>query len=131
MILGIGNDICEIERIEKALHRYGKRFEERIFTKKERLRARESADIAAIYAKRFAAKEAAAKALGCGVWRDGVSWHDFEILNEVRQKPELILKGEALVVARNMVSSETEIRVHLSLSDDAGLAQAFVIIEAI
>ncbi len=132
MILGIGNDIVDITRIEKALARHKGRFEERCFTPIERAKAesrRGAKTHTQTYAKRFAAKEACAKALGCGIAK-GISWQDIGVVNDDEGRPSLELSGEALECLERLTPAGMEARVHLSLSDEPPLAQAFVIIEA-
>jgi holo-[acyl-carrier protein] synthase len=130
MIIGIGNDIIDIRRVEKVLERHGTRFTERIFTdievrKSERRRLR-----AASYAKRFAAKEACAKALGTGMAR-GVFWKDMGVVNLPGGKPTMILTGGAERRLRSMLPAGHTALVHLTITDDFPMAQAFVIIEAV
>jgi holo-[acyl-carrier protein] synthase len=128
MIIGIGNDLCDIRRIEKALGRYGRRFEERCFTAAERAKAAGRADKAGTLAKRFAAKEACSKALGTGI--SGIHWHDMEVVNEETGRPTLTLTGPARLVLDRLVPAGHEAHIHLTLSDEHPLAQALVIIEA-
>jgi holo-[acyl-carrier protein] synthase len=129
MILGIGSDLCDIRRIERSLERFGDRFTHRIFTKGERLRSERRAARAPSYARRFAAKEACAKALGTGM-RLGVFWRDMEVFNMAGGKPMLRLSGGALKHLRTMTPAGYEAIVHVSLTDDPPIAQAFVVIEA-
>jgi holo-[acyl-carrier protein] synthase len=130
MIIGIGNDIIDIRRVEKVLERHGTRFTERIFTdievrKSERRRLR-----AASYAKRFAAKEACAKALGTGMAR-GVFWKDMGVVNLPGGKPTMVLTGGAERRLWSMLPAGHTALVHLTITDDFPMAQAFVIIEAV
>ncbi len=130
MIVGIGSDLCDIRRIEKTLARFGDRFTHRIFTETERARAeRRPAQAAATYAKRFAAKEACAKALGTGM-RAGVFWRDMAVSNLRSGAPTMALTNGAAARLDALTPAGHAIRVHLSLTDDYPLAQAFVIISA-
>ena len=129
MILGIGSDLCDIRRIEATLARFGTRFTERVFTAGERARSERRAASAASYARRFAAKEACSKALGTGMSR-GVFWRDMEVVNLAGGQPTLRLAGGALERLRAMTPPGHEAIVHVSLTDDPPLAQAFVVIEA-
>jgi holo-[acyl-carrier protein] synthase len=129
MILGIGSDLCDIRRIERSLERFGTRFTHRIFTAGERARSERRAAAAASYARRFAAKEACAKALGTGM-RGGVFWRDMEVVNLPSGRPTLRLAGGALRRVQNMLPAGHEAFVHVSLTDDPPIAQAFVVIEA-
>jgi holo-[acyl-carrier protein] synthase len=129
MILGIGSDLCDIRRVERSLQRFGDRFTHRIFTPGERARSEGRAAAAASYARRFAAKEACAKALGTGM-RGGVFWRDMEVVNVPGGRPTMRLTGGALARLRRMVPAGHEGVVHVSLTDDPPMAQAFVVIEA-
>ena len=129
MIVGIGSDLCDIRRIERSLERFGTRFTHRIFTAGERARSERRAASAASYARRFAAKEACAKALGTGL-SHGVFWRDMEVVNLPSGKPTLRLTGGALDKLRAMTPEGHEAIVHVSLTDDPPIAQAFVVIEA-
>ncbi len=129
MILGIGSDLCDIRRIERSLTRFGDRFTHRIFTEGERARSERRAQRAASYARRFAAKEACAKALGTGM-RHGVFWRDMEVVNLPGGRPTMRLTGGALERLRSMTPTGHEAVVHVSLTDDPPMAQAFVVIEA-
>lgn len=129
MILGIGSDLCDIRRIEKSLERFGERFTQRIFTEGERAKSDRRASRAPSYARRFAAKEACSKALGTGM-RDGVFWRDMEVVNLPGGQPTMRLTGGAAVRLAQMVPPGYEPFVHVSLTDDPPLAQAFVVIEA-
>ena len=130
MILGIGTDLCNIERIEQSLQRFGERFVHRCFTDVERRRAEGRAGRAATYAKRFAAKEACAKALGTGI-SHGVAWRDMGVVNLPTGKPTLALTGGAATRLAAMVPAGHEAVIHLAITDDHPLAQAFVVIEAV
>ena len=129
MIIGIGSDLCDIRRIEKSLARFGDRFTHRVFTERERAKSDRRAARAPSYARRFAAKEACAKALGTGMSR-GVFWRDMEIVNLPGGKPTFRLSGGALERLRSMTPVGHEAVIHVSLTDDPPLAQAFVVIEA-
>jgi holo-[acyl-carrier protein] synthase len=129
MILGLGNDLTDIRRIEKALARFGARFERRVFTKGEREKARGVATTAASYAKRFAAKEACLKALGTG-FAAGISWQDMEVANLESGAAFLRLHGAALQRLEHMTPAGMTAKLWLTLSDEYPLAQAIVIIEA-
>lgn len=134
MILGIGNDICDVRRIERTLDRFGDRFVSRLFTdiekqKSDRRAAGGSLARAASYAKRFAAKEACAKALGTG-FRDGVFWRDLGVVNLPSGQPTFALTGGALSRLQAITPTGMVARVHLTLTDELPLAQAFVIITA-
>ncbi|MGV7031432.1 holo-ACP synthase [Methylobacterium symbioticum] len=130
MIVGIGSDLCDIRRIEKSLARFGERFTHRVFTEGERLKSDRRAARAPSYARRFAAKEACAKALGTGMSR-GVFWRDMEVVNLPGGKPTLRLTGGALAHLQSLIPAGHAARIHVSLTDDPPLAQAFVIIEAV
>ncbi|HRK24382.1 MAG TPA: holo-ACP synthase [Beijerinckiaceae bacterium] len=129
MILGLGSDLIDIRRIERSLQRFGSRFTGRVFTEAERLRSERKAARAASYAKRFAAKEACAKALGTGI-RSGVFWSDMGVVNRPSGQPTMQLTGGALQRLRAMTPAGMEAVVHLTMTDDFPLAQAFVVIEA-
>ncbi len=129
MIVGIGSDLCDIRRIERSLARFGERFTHRIFTAGERARSDRKATRAASYAKRFAAKEACSKALGTGMAR-GVFWRDMEVVNLRSGQPTMRLTGGAQLRLQALMPPGHEPCIHLSLTDDAPLAQAFVVIEA-
>ena len=129
MILGIGSDLCDIRRIERSLERFGDRFTHRIFTAGERSKSDRRAARAPSYARRFAAKEACSKALGTGM-NLGVFWRDMEVVNLPGGRPTLRLTGGALERLRAMTPQGFEAVIHVSLTDDPPLAQAFVVIEA-
>jgi holo-[acyl-carrier protein] synthase len=129
MILGIGNDIVDIRRIEETLNRFGDRFRDRIFTEIEKKKSDKRAMRAASYAKRFAAKEACSKALGTG-FRRGVFWKDMGVVNELSGRPTMVLTGGAKVQLERMVPAGMSAKVHLTITDDHPYAQAVVIIEA-
>lgn len=131
MILGIGNDLCDIRRIEKSLDRYGDRFIERVFTDAERDRAeRHPNQRAASYAKRFAAKEAFAKALGTGI-AHGVFLRDIAVVNLASGKPTLALANGAADQLARLVPPGMVARIDLSMTDEYPLAQAMVVISAL
>ena len=129
MILGIGSDLCDIRRIEKSIERFGDRFTHRIFTEGERARSDHRAARVPSYARRFAAKEACSKALGTGL-RQGVFWRDMEVINLASGRPTMRLSGGALERLRAMTPEGHEAVIHVSLTDDPPMAQAFVVIEA-
>jgi holo-[acyl-carrier protein] synthase len=131
MIIGIGNDLCNIERIEQTLERFGERFETRVFTETEIALARRRRRTAETYAKRFAAKEACAKALGTGVPRRGVHWKHLGVVNLPTGKPTLALTGGAAKRLEAMMPEGHEAIIHLTITDDHPWAEAHVIIEAI
>ena len=130
MILGIGTDLVNIERIRKVLDRFGDRFEKRVFSKLEIQRSRKKYDPSSSYAKRWAAKEACSKALGIGL-RMGISWKEMHIVNLPSGKPELVLEGKAKDFLINMTPKGYAPRVNVSLTDDFPWAKATVIIEGI
>lgn len=130
MILGLGSDLSDIRRIQASLDRFGDRFRERVFTELERTRSDRKVDAAASYAKRFAAKEACAKALGTGM-RRGVFWRDMGVINKRSGQPTMALTGGALVRLHEMTPHGMTAVIHLTLTDDHPYAQAFVIIEAL
>ena len=131
MILGIGSDLTDIRRIQGSLDRFGARFTARLFTETEQARSERKPDRAASYAKRFAAKEACAKALGTGVPRRGVHWRDMGVVNLPSGKPTLQLTGGAAERLNALLPPGSEAVIHLSLTDDHPYAQAFVVIEAV
>ncbi|MCA6329765.1 MAG: holo-ACP synthase [Phenylobacterium sp.] len=130
MILGIGSDLSDIRRIQVSLDRFGDRFRNRCFTEIERRRSEAKPDAAASYAKRFAAKEACAKALGTGL-RRGVFWRDMGVVNLRSGQPTLALTGGAAARLAEMTPAGHRAVIHLSMTDDHPYAQAFVIIEAL
>ncbi len=129
MIIGIGNDIVDIRRVEKTLENFGDRFRDRIFTEIEKKKSDKRAQRAASYAKRFAAKEACSKALGTG-FRHGVFWKDMGVVNEPSGRPTMVLTGGALEQLKRLVPAGMSPKVHLTITDDFPYAQAVVIIEA-
>lgn len=130
MIVGLGIDICEIKRIENTLAKYGDKFKRRCFTKKERLKCNKIKNCSACFAKRFASKEATAKALGTGI-NQGVNWKDIEVLNFKSGKPKVILHGEACAKLEQLLPKNMKSKISITISDEKGLAQSLVIIEAI
>ena len=129
MIIGLGNDLIDIRRIEKTLERHGDRFTKRIFTEVEQTKSDRRHNRAASYAKRFAAKEACAKALGTGLSR-GVFWSDMGVVNLPGGKPTLKLTGGALKRLEAITPPGHVADIHLTITDDFPLAQAIVIIYA-
>ena len=130
MILGIGSDITDVRRIEKVIARHGERFIARIFTEKERARAERKKKRVETYAKRFAAKEACAKALGTGM-RGGVWWRDMGVVNLSSGRPTMQLTGGALARLQAMTPHGYEARIDLTISDEGPMAQALVVISAV
>ena len=130
MIIGIGSDLIDIRRIEKALERFPERFEMRIFTDIERLKSDRRVNRAASYAKRFAAKEACSKALGTG-FRRGVFWRDMGVMNLKSGKPTMALTGGAKARLDSLVPDGMAPQIDLTITDDFPLAQAVVIISTI
>ena len=130
MIVGIGSDLIDIRRVEKTLERHGERFIARVFTDIEKRKSEGRRQRAASYAKRFAAKEACAKALGTGL-SHGVFWRDMGVVNLPGGKPTMNLTGGAAERLKALVPAGHRAFVHLTITDDFPLAQAFVIIEAL
>ena len=130
MIIGIGSDLIDIRRIEKTLERFGERFIERCYTDAERYKSDKRLLRAESYAKRYAAKEACAKALGTG-FRKGVFWRDMGVVNLTSGKPTLKLTGGALARLNRMVPVGMDPRIDLTMTDEPPIAEAFVIITAI
>jgi holo-[acyl-carrier protein] synthase len=130
MIVGIGSDLVDIRRVEKTLERFGERFIARVFTDIERRKSEARRQRAASYARRFAAKEACAKALGTGL-NGGVFWRDMGVVNLRSGKPTMALTGGAAARLAAIVPAGHTAAIHVSITDDWPLAQAFVIIEAI
>jgi len=129
MILGIGTDLANIERIARTLARFGDRFRNRVFTEVEQRKAERRHDVAGTYAKRWAAKEACSKALGTGL-RMGISWKDMAVTNLPTGQPVMHLTGWAADRLKSMTPEGYEAVVHVTLTDDHPWAQAFVVIEA-
>ncbi|MDP8997475.1 MAG: holo-ACP synthase [Pseudomonadota bacterium] len=130
MIIGIGNDVVDIRRIEKALERWGERFTQRSFTEIERRKSDGRAMRAASYAKRFCAKEACSKALGTG-FSHGVFMRDLGVVNEPSGKPTMALTGGAAKMLARLTPSGKMARIHLTITDEYPYAQAIVMIEAL
>ena len=130
MILGIGTDLANIERIQGTLDRFGDRFKNRVFTQVEQAKAERRKDVAGTYAKRWAAKEACSKALGTGLAM-GISWKDMAVTNLSTGQPQMVLTGWALERLKEMTPDGHEAQVLVTLTDDHPWAQAFVIIEAL
>lgn len=129
MILGVGTDLCNIERIEATLARFGDRFRNRVFTLREQAKAESRRDVAGTYAKRWAAKEACSKALGTGL-RMGISWKDMAVSNMRSGQPVMHVTGWAAERLKAMTPAGHEAIIHVTLTDDHPWAQAFVVIEA-
>ncbi len=130
MIIGLGNDIVDIRRVEETLDRFGERFIERIFTETEKRKSEGRTLRAASYAKRFAAKEACSKALGTG-FRRGVFWKDMGVVNEPSGRPTMVLTGGALRQLEKITPDNHKAVIHLTITDDFPYAQAIVIISVI
>ncbi|SMX39798.1 holo-ACP synthase [Octadecabacter ascidiaceicola] len=129
MILGIGTDLANIERIQGTLDRFGDRFRNRVFTDIEQRKAENRKDVAGTYAKRWAAKEACSKALGTGL-RMGISWKDMAVTNMRTGQPVMAVTGWAKERLETMTPEGHEAIIHVTLTDDHPWAQAFVVIEA-
>jgi holo-[acyl-carrier protein] synthase len=130
MIIGIGNDIIDIRRIEKTIDKHGQRFINRIYTEVEKRKSEQRAQRVPSYAKRFAAKEACSKALGTGL-SHGVFWRDMGVVNLPTGKPTLALTGGALARLKSITPEGRAAVVHLTMTDEYPYAQAIVIIEAV
>lgn len=130
MIIGIGNDLIDIQRIEKTLQRFGARFINRLYTDIEQAKSERRLQRAASYAKRFAAKEACSKALGTGL-RQGVFWRDMGVINLPSGKPTMQLTNGALARLQRITPDGMEAQIDLTITDDFPLAQAIVIISAV
>jgi len=130
MIIGLGSDLIDIRRIENSLTRHGNRFINRIFTDVEQAKSEKRRNRAASYAKRFAAKEACCKALGTGI-SNGVFWRDMGVVNDKNGKPTMKLTNGAAKRLAEIIPNGYEPLVHVTITDDFPLAQAFVIIEAV
>ncbi len=130
MIIGIGSDLCDIRRISAVMDRFGGRFTARIFTDIERARSERKGDPASSYAKRFAAKEACAKALGTGL-RRGVFWRDMGVVNARSGQPTMALTGGAARRLAELTPMGHDVVIHVSLTDEPPYAQAFVVIESL
>jgi len=129
MILGIGTDLANIDRIKRTLDRFGERFRNRVFTPIEQAKAERRVDVAGTYAKRWAAKEACSKALGTGL-RMGISWRDMAVSNLGTGQPVMEVTGWAAERLATMTPEGHEAIIHVTLTDDHPWAQAFVVIEA-
>lgn len=132
MIIGIGTDLVDIGRIQEMLDRHGARFKQRCFTEVEQAKAAKRqnvAQVAATYAKRFAAKEACVKALGTG-FIDDIAMKDIGVVEDKNGRPSLVLANGALVRLNKLMPENTRPALHLSLTDEPPYAQAFVVIEA-
>ena len=129
MILGIGTDLANIERIQGTLDRFGDRFRNRVFTEVEQAKAERRTDVAGTYAKRWAAKEACSKALGTGLSM-GISWRDMSVTNLKTGQPTMAVTGWAAERLAAMTPVGHEAVIHVTLTDDHPWAQAFVVIEA-
>ena len=130
MIIGIGNDLIDIQRIEKTLERFGERFINRLYTDIEQKKSERRLQRAASYAKRFAAKEACSKALGTGL-RQGVFWRDMGVINLPSGKPTMQLTNGALARLEKITPDGMQAQIDLTITDDFPLAQAIVIISAV
>jgi len=130
MIIGLGSDVCDVRRIEAVLARHGERFLDRIYTETERAKADRRANRAETYAKRFAAKEACAKALGTG-FRRGVFWRDMGVINLPSGRPTMKLTGGALARLQAITPAGCAARIDVTLTDEGPTAQAIVIITAV
>lgn len=130
MIIGVGADLCDIRRIQRSLDRFGDRFKRRCFTELEQARSERKPDPSWSYAKRFAAKEACAKALGTGMRAD-VYWRDMGVVNQRSGRPTLSLTGHAAEHLSRLTPAGHAPRIHLTLSDEHPYALAFVVIEAL
>jgi len=130
MIIGIGTDICDIRRIEKSIDKHGERFLDKIYTSRERGYCDPKSGPATYYAKRWAAKEAVAKALA-GARTKSLSWHDVEVSNDPSGRPSIVLYRDALERMNSRLPSGHIGNIHLSLTDDYPYAQAFAVFEAL
>mgnify|MGYP006118622181 FL=1 len=130
MIIGIGNDLINISRIERTIERFGDRFIQRIFTEEEQIKSEKRTLKIASYAKRFAAKEACSKALGSG-FRKGVFWHDMGVVNLPSGKPTMNLTGGALKRLKEITPEGQVAQIDLTLTDEPPMAEAFVIISTV
>jgi len=130
MIIGLGSDLIDIRRLEKTLERFGQKFIDRVFTDVEQMKSERSAERVASYAKRFAAKEACAKALGTGLTH-GVFWRDMGVVNLASGQPTMKLTGGALKRLADITPKGTEAQIALTITDEYPVAQAVVIISAV
>ena len=126
-MIGIGSDLLDIRRIEKTISRFGDRFKNKIFTKNEINKCEKRLNKFECYAKRFAAKEAASKALGTG-FRKGVFWKDLEVVNLPSGKPTIKFHGNSLIHLNSLLPSESNLSIDLTITDEYPYAQALVII---
>jgi holo-[acyl-carrier protein] synthase len=130
MIIGIGTDLCDVRRIARVIERYGERFIGRIFTEVERAKAERRATRVETYAKRFAAKEACAKALGTG-FRGGVFWRDLGVVNLPSGRPTMTLTGGALARLKAITPAGCRAQIDVTITDEGPVAHAMVIITAV
>jgi holo-[acyl-carrier protein] synthase len=130
MIIGLGSDITDVRRVAKVIERHGDRFLARVFTETERERADRRKNRSETYAKRFAAKEACAKALGTGI-RSGVWWRDMGVVNLPSGRPTMLLTGGALKRLQSLTPKGHEARIDLTIADEGAMALAFVVISAV
>ncbi|WP_350334524.1 holo-ACP synthase [Coralliovum pocilloporae] len=130
MIVGMGSDLVDIRRIERSIERFGDRFLTRVFTEDERSLCDGRGDRVGAYAKRFAAKEACSKALGTGI-QESVYWHHMEVRTASGGKPSMVLTDGAMSAAQALAPDSSDIRVHVTTTDEYPYAQAFVVIEAV
>ncbi len=130
MILGLGSDLIDIRRIERVLTRYGQRFKDRVFTEVEIRKSEARANRAASYARRFAAKEACAKALGTG-FRNGVYWRDLGVVNLPSGRPTLAVTGGAARRLVRITPNGMSAQIDLTITDEPPIAQAVVVITAV
>ena len=130
MIIGIGSDLANIERIKGTLDRFGDRFRKRVFTNTEQKKAESRKNFADTYAKRWAAKEACSKALGTGL-RMGIAWKEMQVTNLKTGQPMMSVEGSAAKRLENITPKGYEAIIHVTLTDDYPWAQAFVVIEAL
>jgi holo-[acyl-carrier protein] synthase len=130
MIIGLGSDITDVRRVAKVIERHGDRFLTRIYTETERARAERRKNRVETYAKRFAAKEACAKALGTGI-RQGVWWRDMGVVNLPGGRPTMKLTGGALKRLQSLTPKGHEARIDVTISDEGPMAVAFVLISAV
>jgi holo-[acyl-carrier protein] synthase len=130
VIIGLGSDLIDIRRVEKTIERFGKRFIDRVFTDVEKMKSERRAGRIASYAKRFAAKEACAKALGTG-FKQGVAWRDMGVVNLASGQPTMKLTGGAAKRLADITPQGTEATIALTITDEYPVAQAVVIISAI
>ena len=130
MIIGLGSDLIDIRRMEKTLERFGQRFIDRVFTDVEQMKSERRAERVASYAKRFAAKEACAKALGTGL-KHGVFWRDMGVVNLPTGQPTMRLTGGAAKRLEAITPKGTDVQIALTITDEYPVAQAVVIISAV